>query len=149
MSLGSVDPWTGSICSQLKVLIERIEPALVSEHLCWSSFGGDYLNDLAPLPYTGETLAYLADAYSKVQDYLGRQILVENPSSYLEYQYSTYRKVSFLMSFHAVPAAAFCWMSTMSMYPARTTAGMRSTICNTFPLNGSEKSIWQVTPSIG
>ena len=96
LSLGSVDELNRQHLQQLKGLIERIEPGLVSEHLCWSSFGGAYLNDLAPLPYTDETLAFLAARISEVQTFLGRQILIENPSSYLEYQFSTYTESVFL-----------------------------------------------------
>jgi hypothetical protein len=69
---------------------------LISEHLSWSSFGGNYLNDLAPLPYTQEVLSHLVERISQVQDYLGRALLIENPSSYLEYSFSTYRESDFL-----------------------------------------------------
>jgi len=96
MSLGSMDALDGQHLAQLKGLMNRIEPSLVSEHLSWGSFGGDYLNDLAPLPYTEEALLHLVDRITHVQDFLGRQILVENPSSYLEYQYSTYQEHEFL-----------------------------------------------------
>lgn len=96
MSLGSVDVLDGQHLEKLKGLMARIEPGLVSEHLSWSSFGGDYLNDLAPLPYTEEALRHLADRIGTVQDFLGRQLLVENPSSYLEYRQSTYLEYEFL-----------------------------------------------------
>ena len=96
MSLGSVDALDGLHLAQLKGLIARIEPGLVSEHLSWGSFGGDFLNDLAPLPYTEEALLHLADRIAHVQDFLGRQILVENPSSYLEYEHTTYLEHEFL-----------------------------------------------------
>jgi len=96
MSLGSVDALDGQHLAQLKGLIERIEPGLVSDHLSWGSFGGDYLNDLAPLPYTEEVLLHLANRITQVQDFLGRRLLVENPSSYLEYQHSTYQEHEFL-----------------------------------------------------
>lgn len=96
MSLGSVDTLDGQHLAQLKGLMARIEPGLVSEHLSWSSFGGDYLNDLAPLPYTEDVLGHLANRISQVQAVIGRQLLVENPSSYLEYEYSTYQEQDFL-----------------------------------------------------
>jgi uncharacterized protein (UPF0276 family) len=82
--------------AQLKGLMARIEPGLVSEHLSWSSFGGDYLNDLAPLPYTEDVLGHLVNRISQVQDVIGQQLLVENPSSYLEYEHSTYQEQDFL-----------------------------------------------------
>jgi uncharacterized protein len=96
MSLGSVDALDGQHLAQLKGLIDRIEPGLVSEHLSWGSFGGDFLNDLASLPYTEEALLHVAGRIAHVQDFLGRQILVENPSSYLEFQHSTYQEQDFL-----------------------------------------------------
>ena len=96
LSLGSVDPLNRTHLQQLKALSARIEPGLVSEHLSWSSFGGAYLNDLAPLPYTRETLVHLAERIEQTQDFLGRQLLIENPSSYLEYRESTYTESGFL-----------------------------------------------------
>ena len=96
MSLGSVDALDGQHLAQLKGLMNRIEPGLVSEHLSWGSFGGDYLNDLAPLPYNEEALLHLAGRIAQVHDFLGRQILIENPSSYLEYEHSTYLEYEFL-----------------------------------------------------
>ncbi|HEC20586.1 MAG TPA: DUF692 domain-containing protein [Gammaproteobacteria bacterium] len=85
LSLGSVDPLDRSHLKQLKTLIEIIEPGLVSEHLSWSSVDGQYFNDLLPLPYTEEALVHLVERVSATQDFLGRQILVENASSYLEF----------------------------------------------------------------
>ncbi len=96
MSLGSVDDLDRQHLKQLKDLIQRIEPGLVSEHLSWSSFGGKYLNDLVPIPYTEETLAFLVARVAWVQEYLGREILIENPSSYLEYQFSTLSEAEFI-----------------------------------------------------
>jgi uncharacterized protein len=96
MSLGSMDALDVQHLAMLKNLIARIEPGLVSEHLSWSSFGGDFFNDLAPLPYTEDSLAYFADRVSQAQDVLGTWILVENPSSYLEYEQSTYKEWEFL-----------------------------------------------------
>ena len=96
MSLGSMDALDVRHLARLKDLVARIEPGLVSEHLSWSSFGGEFFNDLAPVPYTEETLVYLADRVSQVQEALGTWILVENPSSYLEYAQSTYQEQDFL-----------------------------------------------------
>ncbi len=96
MSLGSVDALDVRHLGRLKDLIARIEPGLVSEHLSWSSFGGNFINDLAPLPYTENSLIYLADRISQVQEVLGTWILLENPSSYLEYKQSTYQEQDFL-----------------------------------------------------
>lgn len=96
MSLGSVDRLDEQHLAQLKRLMTWIEPGLVSEHLSWSSYGGNYLNDLAPLPYTEAVLEHLVNRISQVQTVLGQQLLVENPSSYLEYEQSTYAEQDFL-----------------------------------------------------
>ena len=89
MSLGSTDPLDRVHLAKLVRLIERTEPALVSEHLCWSGVGGRVLNDLLPLPYTEESLAHVCARVAEVQDFLGREILVENVSSYLAFADAT------------------------------------------------------------
>ncbi len=89
LSLGSTDPLNTAHLATLKDLISRFEPALVSEHLSWGSVGGRYLNDLLPLPYTEAALDHIVNRISQAQDYLGRQILIENVSSYLEYTNAT------------------------------------------------------------
>jgi uncharacterized protein len=86
LSLGSTDPLDTNHLRNLKRLVQEFEPMLVSEHLSWSSVGGRYLNDLLPLPYTEEALRHTAARIGDVQDALGRQILVENISSYLEFE---------------------------------------------------------------
>jgi len=85
LSLGSSDELSLRHLHKLKILVDRIEPAAVSEHLCWCSVNGRYLNDLLPLPYTEEALALLCTRIDRVQDFLGRSILVENVSSYLRF----------------------------------------------------------------
>ena len=89
MSLGSTDPLDRSHLAKLKRLIARTEPALVSEHLCWSGVGGRHLNDLLPLPYTEEALAHVCARVTEVQDALGRELAVENVSSYLAFADAT------------------------------------------------------------
>lgn len=89
LSLGSADPLDREHLLRLSRLAARIEPALVSEHLCWSSVGGRHLNELLPLPYSEEVLAHVCVRVSQVQDLLGRAILVENISSYLRFASST------------------------------------------------------------
>src|SRR2546427_2182949 len=74
MSLGSTDPLDRAHLAKLARLIERTEPALVSEHLCWSGVAGRALNDLLPLPYTEESLAHVCARVAEVQDFLGRTI---------------------------------------------------------------------------
>ena len=89
LSLGSTDPLDREHLAKLLRLIERTEPAVVSEHLCWSSVGGRHLNDLLPLPYTEEALAHVASRIAEVQEALGRELLVENVSSYLAFAEAT------------------------------------------------------------
>ncbi len=89
MSLGSAGPLDRSHLAKLERLVARIEPAFVSEHLCWSSVSGRHLNDLLPLPYTEEALAHVCGHVTAVQDFLGRELLVENVSSYLAFAAST------------------------------------------------------------
>lgn len=96
LSLGSTDPLDRLHLERLNSLVERVEPALVSEHLCWCSAGGVHLNDLLPLPYTEEALSHLSRRVAEVQDFLGRRILVENVSSYLAYADSAIPEWEFL-----------------------------------------------------
>ncbi|MEW5754736.1 MAG: DUF692 domain-containing protein [Pseudomonadota bacterium] len=96
LSLGSADALNLRHLEKLRDLIQRIEPGLVSEHLSWGSVGGRYLNDLLPLPYTDETLRHLIERVQQVQEFLGRQILIENISCYLEYEDTTLAEPQFL-----------------------------------------------------
>jgi uncharacterized protein (UPF0276 family) len=96
LSLGSADPLNRDHLRKLQRLIARIEPGLVSDHLCWSSVDGRYLNDLLPLPYTEEALDHIVERIVETQEFLGCQILVENPSSYLRYKHSTVPEWEFL-----------------------------------------------------
>jgi uncharacterized protein (UPF0276 family) len=105
LSLGAVDALDAFHLRRLKALIQRVEPGLVSEHLSWGSFGGAYLNDLLPLPYTEEALAHIVARIGQAQDFLGRRMLIENPSSYLEYAHSTIPESEFL---RAVAARSGC-----------------------------------------
>ncbi len=96
LSLGSVDELDGDHLRRLKRLVDRFEPGLVSEHVCWGSIGGVHLNDLLPLPYSAEALRHLARRVSQLQDALGRQVLLENVSSYLEFTTSEMPEWEFL-----------------------------------------------------
>lgn len=84
LSLGSADSVDRDYLRRLQDLIDRIDPIVVSDHLCWTGVDGENLHDLLPLPYTEEVIAHVADKISQVQDFLGRRILVENVSSYAE-----------------------------------------------------------------
>ena len=85
LSIGSADPLSEAYLARLSELVERLQPALVSDHLCWSSIGGVHANDLLPLPYTEEALAHVVQRVQQVQQRLGRTILLENVSSYVEF----------------------------------------------------------------
>ncbi|MBL8522531.1 MAG: DUF692 domain-containing protein [Betaproteobacteria bacterium] len=85
LSLGSADTLDPEHLRRLKRLVDRIEPTLVSEHLCWVGVNGRFLNDLLPIPYTEEALEHVIGQVGRVQDFLGRQIMVENVSSYLQF----------------------------------------------------------------
>jgi uncharacterized protein (UPF0276 family) len=89
LSLGSADALDERHLARLEALVRRFEPALVSEHLCWSAFGGRHANELLPLPYTEESLALVCERIEMVQERLGRAILVENVSSYRSFPEST------------------------------------------------------------
>ena len=88
LSLGSADALNPAHLTRLKSLVRRFEPGLVSEHLCWSSIDRQYLNDLLPLPYTHEALLHVSRRIEQVQEFLGRRILIENVSSYLQFHQS-------------------------------------------------------------
>jgi hypothetical protein len=96
LSLGSTDPLNDAYLIQLRTLAGRFEPAWVSDHLCWGSIGGHYAHDLLPLPLTDEALAHVVERVQRVQDRLGRQILVENVSSYLGFAHSAMPEWEFL-----------------------------------------------------
>lgn len=96
LSLGSAEGIDEAHLARLKALVERIEPARVSEHLSWSVSGGRYLNDLLPLPYTEEALALVAANIDRAQTALGRGVLIENPSRYLRFRHSPIPEAQFL-----------------------------------------------------
>jgi uncharacterized protein (UPF0276 family) len=96
LSLGSTDPLDPTHLREVGRLVRQFEPMLVSEHLSWSSIDGRFTNDLLPLPYTEEALNHMISRVATVQDVLGRQILIENVSSYLQFDHSTLSEWEFL-----------------------------------------------------
>ena len=90
---GRLDP---DHLSRLRYLCDWLQPASFSEHLAWSTHDSHFLNDLLPLPYTGETLTRVADHIDALQETIGRKMLLENPSSYLAFDESTYSETEFL-----------------------------------------------------
>ncbi len=96
LSIGSTDPLDTDYLAEVKALAARIEPHWISDHLCWTGIEGRNLHDLLPLPYTEEALTELVARVGQVQDVLGRQILLENVSSYLTFQASEMNEWEFL-----------------------------------------------------
>jgi uncharacterized protein len=96
LSIGSTDPLNFDYLRDLKSLAKRVEPAWISDHLCWTGVDGTNLHDLMPLPYTDEALKHLSRRVRDVQDFLGRRILLENVSSYVSYAQSHMQEWEFL-----------------------------------------------------
>jgi uncharacterized protein (UPF0276 family) len=96
LSIGSPEPLNEDHLHRLKTLCERYQPESFSEHLAWSSHGGNFYNDLLPLPYTKATLMAIADHIDQVQSVLQRQMLLENPATYVRFDECTYPEVEFL-----------------------------------------------------
>lgn len=105
MSIGSVDPMNFDYLHKLRELAAFIEPAWISDHLCWTGVDRTNLHDLLPLPYTEEALRHVVGRVEQVQDYLGRRLLLENVSSYLSYAASEMPEWEFLAE---VAARADC-----------------------------------------
>ncbi len=97
LSLGSAEGICLKHLKQIKFLIDLFKPSLISEHISWSSVSGNFINDLLPLPYNQESLSIICDNIKKFQDYVGRQILVENPSSYTGFKISTMTEDEFIL----------------------------------------------------
>ena len=96
LSIGSTDPLNVAYLAELRALADSVEPAWVSDHLCWTSIGGHNSHDLLPLPYTEEALLHVRDRVLAVQDHLGRRIALENVSTYLTFPGSTLSEWDFL-----------------------------------------------------
>jgi len=105
LSIGSTDPLNLDYLRRLRQLADRFEPAWISDHLCWTSVGGHNSHDLLPLPYTDEAVGHIVERVQRVQDALGRRILIENVSTYLEYTASAMPEWEFLT---AVATGADC-----------------------------------------
>jgi uncharacterized protein len=97
LSLGSDQDPSMEHLQRLKNLILHMDPFLISEHLSWSTLRGTYIPDLLPIPYNAESLGIFSKNIEKTQDFLGRLLLIENPSSYLEYTGSDWTESEFLV----------------------------------------------------
>mgnify|MGYP005851642961 CR=1 FL=1 len=96
MSIGGTDPIDYDYLSRIRALKDEIEPAWISDHLCWTSVDGQQMHDLMPLPYTEATLKHVSDRVLAIQDYLQCIILVENVSSYFKFRDSSVVEAEFL-----------------------------------------------------
>lgn len=107
LSIGSCDLLNTEYLKKIKALADKIQPVWISDHLCWTGVDGLNMHDLLPLPYTEEALKHVVDRVKQVQDFLGRQILLENVSSYIEYRESKLTEWEFLT---AVAEQADCFI---------------------------------------
>jgi len=105
LSIGSTDPLDRAYLVELKALAERIRPAWISDHLCWTGVAGRNLHDLLPLPHTDEAVHHVAARVREVQDFLGQRILLENASTYLDFIHSAMPEWEFVS---AVAEASDC-----------------------------------------
>jgi uncharacterized protein len=96
LSIGTTDPLDWDYLKKLKALAEFVHPAWISDHLCWTGVAGVNTHDLLPLPLNEESLRHVADRVRQVQDFLERPLVLENPSSYLEFKHSTIAEWTFL-----------------------------------------------------
>ena len=96
LSIGSTDLLNWDYLKKLKALAEFVQPAWISDHLCWTGVAGVNTHDLLPLPLTEESLQHVIERVRQVQDFLERPLVLENPSSYLEFKESTFTEWTFL-----------------------------------------------------
>jgi uncharacterized protein len=96
LSIGGTQPLNREHLARLKVLLQRYECGLFSEHLAWSTHEDAYLDDLLPMPYTSQTLQHICDHIDETQEFLGQRMLLENPSTYVQFKESTYSEIDFV-----------------------------------------------------
>ncbi len=107
LSIASTAPLDMDYLAALKKLATRVDPKWISDHLCWTGVHGVNLHDLMPVPYTEEALNHVAGRIAKVQDYLGRRLVIENVSSYIEYECSEMSEWEFVAE---LARRADCWL---------------------------------------
>ena len=126
MSIGAADPLDTQYLDDLARLADRVDPPWVSDHLCWTGNGGHNLHDLLPLPWTEEALAHVIERVRRVQDHLGRQIALENVSSYLAYEHSTLSEAEFLREV-AAEADSLILLDVNNVYVSAYNHGFEAT----------------------
>ena len=107
LSIASTAPLDMNYLADLKALSQRVNPRWLSDHLCWTGVHGVNLHDLLPVPYTEEALTHVVERISRVQDFLGRRIAIENVSSYMEYACSEMSEWEFVAE---MAKRADCWL---------------------------------------
>jgi len=122
LSVGSVDPLDTGYLRDVRALADAVEPAWVSDHLCWGTFGRHNAHDLLPLPFTEESLAHVVSRVSEIQERLGRRILLENVSSYLTFASSTIPEWDFLAEV-ACRADSLILLDVNNVYVSATNLG--------------------------
>jgi len=105
MSLGSTDPINFEYLSKIKLLVDRFNPAILSDHVSWSSVNAQYVHDLYPLPFIEEAVKTVSDNIKRIQDFFGRRLVIENVSSYLTFSLSTMPEWEFI---NAIAQEADC-----------------------------------------
>ncbi len=123
LSIGSADPLNRRYLGRLRELAQRIEPVLITDHLCWCGVDRRHFFDLLPVPYTEEALRHVIERVKAVQDFLGRQILLENPATYLSYKASSIPEWEFISE---VAKAADCGilLDVNNVYVTATNLGL-------------------------
>lgn len=96
LSIGSDEPLNESYLWRWKELVDRLEPAWISDHLCWTGSNAHNAHDLLPLPYTKETLTLLVEKILRIQEFMGRRLMLENVSSYVEFEHADFTEWDFL-----------------------------------------------------
>lgn len=115
LSIGSTDALDWEYLHQVKALAERAEPVWISDHLCWTGVKGLNMHDLLPIPYTEEAIKHIAARIIKIQEFLGRRILIENVSSYLSYTQSEMTEWDFISAI-AKEADCFILLDVNNIY---------------------------------
>lgn len=125
LSIGSIDPLNREYLTKFKQLIKKIEPAWVSDHLCWTGIHGLNTHDLLPLPYTEESLKHVVERVKQVQDFLGQQILLENPSTYIEFSTSQLTEWDFMREL-AIQADCLILLDVNNIYVSAFNHGFKA-----------------------
>ncbi|VFU07333.1 conserved protein of unknown function [Methylocella tundrae] len=135
LSIGSTEPLDREHLRRLRLLCDRYQPESFSEHLAWSSHGGAFFNDLLPLPYTEATLAAVITHVDETQCALGRQILIENPATYVRFAESTILETTFLAELARATGCGLLLDLNNVFVSARNHGSGANAYLNDFPLH--------------